>query len=121
LAAGGGTVRLPAQLPRAIGMEMLLTGDLISAQRAERLGFVNYRVPRDRVLPLAMQIAHKIANNAPLAVRNTRESARLSFGRVEKDALQLELLLAEPVMACDDAREGPAAFFSKRAPKWAKL
>lgn len=112
--AGGSTVRLPVQLPYAKAMELLLTGDLISADEALQLGFLNY-VTRD-IMGKAMEIAEKIAANGPLAVKAIRRSARECLGLPERDALRLESEISAPIFATEDAREGPKAFMEKRNP-----
>ena len=114
--AGGSTVRMPAQMPFAKAMELLLTGDLISAQEALALGFLNHVV--DDPLQKAMQIAEKIAANGPIAVRTIRRSARACLGLPEQEALKLESKLSAPVFQTEDAREGPRAFMEKRQPNY---
>jgi len=116
--AGGSTVRLPVQLPFAKAMELLLTGDLISADEALKIGFLNYVVPADQLLKKAMEIAEKIAANGPLAVRAIRKSARACLGLPEKDALRIENEISGPVFQTEDAREGPKAFMEKRKPSY---
>jgi enoyl-CoA hydratase len=116
--AGGSTVRLPVQLPFAKAMELLLTGDLISADEALKIGFLNYVVPADQLLKKAMEIAEKIAANGPLAVRAIRKSARACLGLPEKDALRIENEISGPVFQTEDAREGPKAFMEKRKPQY---
>lgn len=114
--AGASTVRLPRQIPHAIAMELLLTGDLITAQRAHALGFVNHVVDAGELLPTALAIARKIADNGPLAVRAIRRSTRECAGQTEKQALETEAELAKCVVDSEDAREGPRAFMEKRKP-----
>lgn len=116
--AGGSTVRLPVQMPYAKAMELLLTGDLISAEQALELGFLNYVVPADEVLAKAMGIAEKIAANGPIAVKAIRKSARACLGLPERDALKLESKISGPVFQTEDAREGPRAFMEKRQPNY---
>ena len=116
--AGGSTVRLPTQLPYAFAMELLLTGQLIDAQRAHELGFINHVVPIDEVLPKAMEIAALIAANGPLAVRAIKRAARALLGVPEEEAMRMESRLSAPVFASQDAVEGPKAFLEKRAPKY---
>jgi enoyl-CoA hydratase len=116
--AGGSTVRLPVQLPFAKAMELLLTGDLISADEALRIGFLNYVVPPDQLMKKALEIAEKIAANGPLAVRAIRKSARACLGLPEKEALRLESEISGPVFQTEDAREGPRAFMEKRKPQY---
>jgi enoyl-CoA hydratase len=116
--AGGSTVRLPAQLPFAKAMELLLTGDLISADEAKDIGFLNYVVPADQVMTKAMEIAEKIAANGPIAVKAIRKSARACLGVPEREALKIESEISGPVFQTEDAKEGPAAFMQKRKPAY---
>jgi enoyl-CoA hydratase len=116
--AGGSSVRLPVQLPYAIAMEFLLTGQLVDAQRAHELGFINHVVPSDQVLPKALEIAEVIAANGPLAVRTIKSTARALLGVPEAEAMRLESKLSAPVFASQDAVEGPRAFLEKRTPKF---
>ena len=74
--AGGSTVRLPRQLPYAKAMELLLTGDLITAEEALNYGFLNHVVEPAELMNKAMQIAEKLAANGPIAVQAIRKSAR---------------------------------------------
>ncbi len=112
--AGGSSVRLPVQLPFAKAMELLLTGDLITAEEALQLGFLNYVT--DDVMGKAMEIAEKIAANGPIAVKAIRRSARACLGLPEAEALKLETEISAPVFKTEDAKEGPRAFMEKRAP-----
>ena len=112
--AGGSTVRLPSQLPFAVAMELLLTGDLITADQALGFGFLN-KVGED-VMSLANNFASKIAENGPIAVQAIRKSARACLGVNEQAALKLETEISEPVFQTEDAQEGPRAFMEKRAP-----
>jgi enoyl-CoA hydratase len=114
--AGGSTVRLPRQLPYARAMELLLTGDLIGADEALRLGFLNRIAARDQLLETAFELAEKIARNGPLAVRAIRRSARECLGLTESEGMAREGQLAAPVFRTEDAVEGPRAFMEKRAP-----
>ncbi len=113
---GGSTVRLPAQMPFAKAMELLLTGDLIDAGEALACGFVNHVIEPDAVLAKATEIAEKISANGPVAVKAIRQSARAWLGLPEKEALALEGKYSAPVFQTEDAREGPRAFMEKRAP-----
>jgi enoyl-CoA hydratase len=112
--AGGSSVRLPVQLPYAKAMELLLTGDLITADEAHALGFLNYVV--EDVMAKAMAIAGKIAANGPLAVKAIRRSAKACLGKPEAEALKIETAISAPVFQTEDAKEGPRAFMEKRAP-----
>lgn len=112
--AGGSSVRLPVQLPYAKAMELLLTGDLITAEEALQIGFLNY-VTQD-VKAKATEIAEKIAANGPIAVKAIRRSAKACLGVPEREAMKIETELSTPVFQTDDAKEGPRAFLEKRAP-----
>ena len=111
--AGGSTVRLPRQLPFAKAMELLLTGDLISAEEALHCGFLNYVV--DDPLAKALEIANKIAANGPIAVQAIRRSAKACLGVPEAQALKIETAISAPVFKTADAKEGPLSFMEKRA------
>ncbi len=113
---GGSTVRLPKQIPYARAMELLLTGDLITAAEALDLGFLNRVVAPAEVLPAALQLAGRIAANGPIAVQAIRRSARECQGRPEAAAMKIESQMAAPVFRTEDAREGPLAFMQKRKP-----
>ena len=114
--AGGSTVRLPRQIPYAKAMELLLTGDMITAEEALRCGFLNYVVEPAELMNKAMQIAEKLAANGPMAVQAIRKSAREVWGRPEEEALKLESTYSAPVFQTEDAIEGPKAFMEKRVP-----
>lgn len=113
---GGSTVRLPRQLPYARAMELLLTGDLIDAQTAYDIGFLNRVVTAEKLMETAMEFAEKIAGNGPIAVKAIRKSARACLGLTEEDGLKLENKLSAPVFQTEDAKEGPRAFMEKRKP-----
>lgn len=112
--AGGSTVRLPIQLPFPKAMELLLTGDLITAQEALHYGFLNYIA--DDPMAKAREIANKIAANGPIAVRAIRRSAWACLGLQEREGLKLEAEISAPVFKTADAAEGPRAFMEKRTP-----
>jgi enoyl-CoA hydratase/carnithine racemase len=112
IAAGGGAFRLPQRLPAAIASEMLLTGDPITAERAAALGLVNAVVPGANLMATALGLANRIAVNAPMAVRLTREIANGAEDWVRSDAAWAK------IEASADALEGALAFKEKRAPRW---
>jgi len=114
--AGLSTVRLAQQMPYARAMEIMLTGELISAEEAHRLGFLNYVVERDRLMAKAMEIAETIAANGPIAVQAIRRSARQCLGRPFDEAAKIERENSAPVFRTRDAVEGPRAFMEKRKP-----
>jgi enoyl-CoA hydratase/carnithine racemase len=105
-------------LPQRIMMELLLTGEPLSAARLCELGYVNHVVPRAELLPRSLELARRIAANAPLTVRACRALvyASTEYGRTE--ALRAGDRLFEPVYLSEDAQEGPRAFAEKRPPNW---
>jgi enoyl-CoA hydratase len=111
---GGSLVRLVRQIPYVRAMQILLTGDAISAETALQVGFVNEIVPREKLLERAFEIAARIAENGPLAVRKIKEVAVRSQGQPWEDAFQIEDQASREVMRSADAREGPRAFMEKR-------
>lgn len=121
LAGAGGAFRLVQQLPRKIGMEMLLTGDPIDAARALDLGLVNAVVPAGELLDAAMKLADRIVVNAPLSVQASKRIALgIAEGKIAADEPGWSATRRESrtVMRSEDAREGPRAFAEKRAPEW---
>ena len=117
VAAAGGVMMLPDQIPERIAMELALTGDFISARRAYELGLIN-RVVDGPALDGALELARRIAENGPLAVRISKQIMKESRGwpMAERYDRQTQLIL--PVFASADAREGAAAFAEKRKPDW---
>lgn len=116
LPANGGTQRILDQLPFAIGMEMLLTGEAIDADLALRWGLVNRVVPAAELLDAAFRYAHQVAANAPLAVRAAKELAYRSRDLDLAAGLRLEQAVARILRESADAREGARAFTEKREP-----
>jgi enoyl-CoA hydratase len=114
--AGGSHIRLPRQIPWAVAMELLLTGEPIDAQRAFQIGLVNRVVPRGEALAGAVELAEKITRNGPLAVRTAKEIAVRSLG--QEAGFILEKSLGARVFESDDAKEGPRAFAEKRPPRF---
>lgn len=118
IAANGGTQRIVDQMPHAIAMELLLTGDAIDAQTAARWGLVNQVVPADQVLNAALSYASRIAANAPLAVQAAKELALRRRNEGLSTGLRLEQFVNHILRHSDDAKEGGAAFADKRAPRF---
>ena len=121
IAAGGGAFRVSQHLPRPTAMELVLTGDPISARQAHALGLVNEVVPAREVLPAARGLAARINRNAPVAVQASKRIARgIVGGRApaEDTAWWLSGDEMRRVMASEDAAEGPRAFAEKREPVW---
>jgi len=120
-AAAGGVFRLPEQLPKKIAMEMILTGDPITARRALELGLINAVAPREGLLDAAFALAERITVNAPLSVQaSKRMAAGIVDGHVARDDAAWAQNRAESaiVFTSADSREGPKAFAEKRAPVW---
>jgi enoyl-CoA hydratase len=113
---GGSHIRLPRQIPWAVAMELLLTGEPIDARRAYEIGLVNRVVPSERLLPEALELAGKICRNGPLAVRTAKEIAVRALG--QEPGFVLEKALGARVFESEDAREGPRAFVEKRKPRF---
>jgi E-phenylitaconyl-CoA hydratase len=121
LPANGGTQRILNQLPSALAMEMLLTGESIDAETALRVGLVNRVVPADALLDTALVLARRVAANAPLAVQAAKELAYRSRDVDLATGLRLEQAMARILRASDDAREGAEAFAERRPPKFTGL
>jgi enoyl-CoA hydratase len=118
VAAGGAALLLPSRVPRAVALEMLLTGDPVDAERAAAVGLVNRVVDEGAALETAVELASAIAANGPLAVAATKQVVRSapSWSADEAWARQEEVI--RPVFASEDAREGSTAFTERRAPVW---
>ena len=114
----GGTQRILDQLPYAVAMEMLLTGDGIDAVAAERWGLINKIVPQEELLATAFAYARRIAVNAPLAVQAAKELAVRSRDTDIATGLRIEAVINRMLSFTEDAKEGPAAFAAKRAPNF---
>jgi E-phenylitaconyl-CoA hydratase len=112
--ANGGTQRMIRQLPHAIAMEMLLTGDAIDAATAERWGLVNKIVPAPALMDTAMGYARRVAANAPLAVQAAKELAIRSRDVDLPTGLRLEQLMLRHLQGTEDVQEGARAFAEKR-------
>jgi len=113
---GGSTVRIPRQIPWPIAMELMLTGERISAQEAYRVCLINKVVPASQVMAEARRYADVIAANGPLAVQAVKRSALAALGMETEKALEKEMEIGIPVSMSEDAREGPKAFKEKRTP-----
>ncbi|MFZ5573515.1 MAG: enoyl-CoA hydratase-related protein [Thermodesulfobacteriota bacterium] len=115
---GGSSVKLPRQLPYARAMEILLTGELMTAEEALRHGFVNRVVPQAQLMAEAERYARLIAANGPLAVTAIKKAVLTNIGLTIHDGLAKEMEIAIPVFLSEDAKEGPRAFKEKRAPQF---
>ncbi|MEH6518337.1 MAG: crotonase/enoyl-CoA hydratase family protein [Halioglobus sp.] len=117
-AAAGGLVKLPKQIPYRIAMELALTGDFISAQRAYDLGLINQVVPSGTALDAAKALAAKIAANGPLAVAASMQVVSSAQDWTSDIMIDKQNEIVMPVFVSEDAIEGATAFAEKRAPNW---
>lgn len=117
VAAAGGVMMLPDQIPERMAMELALTGDFIGAERAYQLGLIN-RVVDGSALDAALELAARIAENGPLAVRVSKQILRESRGWSMDERYDRQAQLIGPVFVSADAREGSLAFAEKRKPNW---
>jgi enoyl-CoA hydratase len=118
VAAGGAALLLPQRIPRAIALELLLTGKPIDAERAAAVGLVNSVVDDGTALDAAVEMASVIAANGPLAVAATKEIVHGTPGWGPDDAWDRQDEIVGPVFSSEDAREGSTAFAERRAPVW---
>lgn len=117
-ARAGGIFRAPRTLPRAVALEMLLTGEPIDAQTALTHGLVNRVVDDGSAAEGARALATAISANAPLAVRASKALALQSRTWTDSEAFERQNTYTDPVFASADAREGAAAFSERRTPNW---
>jgi enoyl-CoA hydratase len=113
---GGSTVRLRRQIPYCRAMDILLTGRKVSAEEALEIGLVGRIVETGEALAEARRVALQIAENGPLAVQAIKRSVLETEGLPEAQALAKELEIGWPILATEDAKEGPRAFSEKRKP-----
>ncbi len=118
VAGDGGVVIWPWLVGMARAKEYLLTGQWIDGREAERIGLVNYAVPAERVLPKAMEIAHRLAEGAPLAIRWTKYAVNKLLRDHVNLALDTSMFLEAATMGSDDLSEASRAFFEKRKPEF---
>ena len=117
VAAGGGVIQLPRLFPRPLAMELALTGDPITAQRAYDLGLVN-RLTDGPAIEGARELARVIAANGPLAVIASKGIIRDSWLWSDEEMMAKQSTYISHVFASEDAREGATAFAEKRKPNW---
>lgn len=118
IAGNGGTQRVLSQLPYAIGMEMVLTGDSMDAETALRWGLINRIVPAEKLMDEALAVAAKVAANAPLAVQAAKELAIRARDMPLSTGLRMEQVVNRMLQFTEDASEGPKAFSEKRTPSF---
>jgi enoyl-CoA hydratase/carnithine racemase len=115
---GNATVMLPRQIGWVHAHDLLLSARPIDAERAERIGLLNAVVPADRLLPVAFEAADAIAQNAPLAVRETRRGVRELLTSPLPEAYARQEALGRPLRGTRDAAEAQRAFVAKRKPRF---
>ena len=122
VADSGGVIRLPRRLPRAVAMEMMMTGRRAGAEELARWGVVNEVVPGARLMEAAQALAERVAASAPLSLQAIKEIVAATEGATEREAYRImregDLPVYRGLYASEDAEEGMAAFAEKRAPVW---
>jgi len=118
VAVGGGVLRLARRVPRAIAMELALTGDPITAARAAELGLVNHLADPGHALEAALALADRIAVNAPLSVLASKRIIDESADWSTAEEFTRQAQAATAALSSQDATEGVLAFTQKRTPRW---
>ena len=111
----GGTQRLPRLVGKGIALQLLLTGEMIGAEQAHRIGLVNEVVPVGQLISRAEAIAQTIIKNAPLAIQYCLEAVNHGMEMTQQEGLYLEATLFAVCCATEDKREGTSAFLQKRS------
>jgi len=114
----GGTQRLPRLVGKGLALQLILSGEMISAQEAYRIGLVNEVVPAEQLIPRAEAILKKISGNAPLSIKFAIEAVNKGLETSQAEGLVLERSLVAICAATADKKEGTSAFLDKRAPKF---
>ena len=115
---GGGTQRLTRLVGEGKAMEMILTGEIINAQEAFRLGLVNQVVPADHLEAKTMEVANRIAEKSPIALRLAKEAVKLASRSNLDEGLRREVDLFALCFSSEDKDEGVKAFLDKRKPEF---
>jgi enoyl-CoA hydratase len=118
VAGGGGLLRLPERIPPAIAMELALTGESFTAERAHALGMVNVLAEPGGALDAAIELAERITANGPLAVAATKRIIVESRGWTPDTRFAEQNTILMPVFSSNDAKEGAIAFAEKRPARW---
>ncbi|GAA4530380.1 crotonase/enoyl-CoA hydratase family protein [Nonomuraea ferruginea] len=118
VAGAGGIMRLPRRIPYHVAMEIALTGDHYPAARLYELGLVNRVTEPGEALAGAIELARRIAANAPLALAATKRVVIESQDWSLEEMFRKQGEIVQPVFGSKDAMEGAAAFAEKRAPQW---
>ena len=115
---GGGSQRLPRLVGYGKAMQLILTGDRISAQEAHRIGLVDEVVPHDQLEAKTLDVATKIAEKSPIAIRLAKEAVKAALRMPLSEGLRYEQSLFSLIFTTDDKNEGVRAFLEKRKPQW---
>jgi enoyl-CoA hydratase len=118
LPGGGGTQRLPRLIGKGRALQLILCGEMISAQEAYRLGLVNEVVPAADLIPRAEAILKKISSNAPIAIKYALEATNRGLEASQSEGMALEASYFGICAATEDKKEGTSAFLEKRAPQF---
>jgi enoyl-CoA hydratase len=118
VAAAGALWRLPRRIPYHLAMELAMTGDPITAERAAEVGLVNRLAEPGGAVDAAIELATAIAKNGPLALQASKRILEQQFDWSEDEVWHKQGEIAGPVMVSEDAREGAIAFAEKRDPVW---
>ncbi len=118
ICGGGGTQRLTNLVGEGRSMEMVLTGDMIDAATAERIGLVNHVYPADQLEAETMKLAEKIAEKAPIALQLSKEAVKFASRSNLDEGLRREVDLFAICFSTEDKQEGVAAFLEKRKPEF---
>ena len=116
--AAGGLLRLPARIPRGAALELVLTGEPVSSERAHQLGLVTRLTQPGAARDEALALAAAIAANAPLATVAAKAILDQAPGWPADEAWARQRAIADPVLGSDDAKEGARAFAEKRTAQW---
>jgi enoyl-CoA hydratase len=112
-----GTI-LPRMIPLSAVLELVMTAQPITAQRAYDIGFLNKVVPGDQLMEEALAMAGQIVENAPLAVQYFKELAYRGLNMSTQDVSSLTYHMYDQLLTTEDSKEGPRAFAEKRKPNW---
>src|SRR3954464_1189585 len=118
VAAAGALLRLPKRIPYHLAMELALTGEPISAERAHEIGIVNRLAEPGTALDTALELASQIVKNAPLALIASKQILQNAVDWSEEEGWAKQGEISGPVFTSEDAREGATAFAEKREPVW---